>query len=380
MKDKWDKTELLVFFPIMILIGKIIRWTILKSVLVDMSIGNGMISNIVEGNVFFSILSNSGGANPTGNSVFLFSIINIFKLTTTIEFEVYISIIWNFLLVYLLIKTKDEFTDMQFFFLNVSVIVLNIWCFCLSKEPVQMLFFLFISLILINKKLNSKSKYILSILIILLAVLFYRTYYILIIFFFILTYLVCEYFLFKLERINKKTIILLLVILAFTYFIMLNILSIIDIESYNELIYVRTRSGIANTQMINIFKSTNLLLFSLDYFIMIIRMMFPIELLPLGIKYFPYVLYQLLVSYFLIDSFSNIKKTSKSRKIAIYMFIAFLLASATFEPDFGSWIRHEASTFPIFLIICGALESKDKGEICNENIVDKNYKKTYSSI
>ena len=172
MKDKWDKTELLVFFPIMILIGKIIRWTILKSVLVDMSIGNGMISNIVEGNVFFSILSNSGGANPTGNSVFLYSIINIFKLTTTIEFEVYISIIWNFLLVYLLIKTKDEFTDMQFFFLNVSVIVLNIWCFCLSKEPVQMLFFLFISLILINKKLNSKSKYILSILIILLAVLF----------------------------------------------------------------------------------------------------------------------------------------------------------------------------------------------------------------
>ena len=36
---------------------------------------------------------------------------------------------------------------------------------------------------------------------------------------------------------------------------------------------------------------------------------------------------------------------------ALYLSLAFLLCSAAFEPDFGSWIRHEGITLPVLLLI-----------------------------
>lgn len=366
MNKKWNKNLLFLFIPLMIILGKIIRWTVLKSVLVDMSIGNGMIVNIVNGNTCFSMLSKASGADPTGNSVALFSLINFLNLKTTVEFEIFITVVWNFILILLISKSKKTFNTLEFMFLIVSVAVLNIWDFCLAKEPVQMLFFLFIALVLMSNKLSNKNKYILTIFIILLSVLFYRIYYILIIGFFVVVYLICEKFLLKTNKINKKTVFKLLIILAFVYFIMLNIIKGIDIASYDELIRVRTRSGQAHTQMVNIFKSTNLVLFSIDYFIMIIRMMFPIELLIMGVKYIPYVFYQILVSYFMINNFVSIKKISATKKIAVYLYIAFLLASATFEPDFGSWVRHEAATIPVLLILSNVIEVKDKEVLLDE--------------
>ena len=46
-KSKFNINLVVGLFPILILLGKIVRWTILKSVLVDMSIGNGMINRIL---------------------------------------------------------------------------------------------------------------------------------------------------------------------------------------------------------------------------------------------------------------------------------------------------------------------------------------------
>ena len=43
----------------------------------------------------------------------------------------------------------------------------------------------------------------------------------------------------------------------------------------------------------------------------------------------------------------------------MYIYYAFLLGSATFEPDFGSWIRHEAVLFPILLILMDAIKEKE---------------------
>ena len=131
---------------------------------------------------------------------------------------------------------------------------------------------------------------------------------------------------------------------------------------YSELIRVRTRSSTAASDMRNIFKSTNLLIFSFDYLIMLLRMMFPIELLRLGIKYVPYVLYQVIITYFVIKNIKSIKSNGKIKNIALYLYIGFLFASATFEPDFGSWVRHEAVLFPILLIFAD-IKRKDKESI-----------------
>ena len=148
---------------------------------------------------------------------------------------------------------------------------------------------------------------------------------------------------------------------------MLNAIKVIDMESFNELIRVRTRLGEASTQMLNIFKSENLAIFSLDYLIMILRMLFPVELIPMGIKYWPYVFYQVLISCFLIKAIVNMKKQSKSTNLALYLYIAFLLASGTFEPDFGSWVRHEAAIIPVLLVMEGIIIPKEKKEISYEN-------------
>ena len=359
----------LVLFPIMIFAGKLIRWTILKSVLVDMSIGNGMISQIISGTTQFVFLSEVGMADAAGNSAAIFSAINFFGLTTTVQFEIYISIIWNIILIALLLKSKKHLSLPQFLFWMTSIAVLNIWDFCLAKEPLQMIFFLVMMLIICSKKLSEHAKLIGIIITLLLSVLTYRVYYILIVAFLIIVGLVCKKWLLKLKKIKVKHIIILLIILAGSYFVMLNAIKVIDMESFNELMRVRTRLGPANTQMLNIFKSENLAIFSLDYLIMILRMLFPVELIPMGIKYWPYVFYQILISYFLIKAIINMKKQSKSTNLALYLYISFLLASGTFEPDFGSWVRHEAAIIPVLLIMAGIIIPKEKKKVgdINEN-------------
>lgn len=370
MNKKYNKDLLIILLPIMVLFGKIIRWTILKSVLVDMSIGNGMISKVVNGTGWFTSLADTGVSDAAGNASIFFRIINIFGLTTTVQFEIYITILWNMLIIYLIIKSRKILNLSQFIFLITSIAVLNIWDFCLAKEPLQMAFFLIMALIIVNKKFNIKLKYFFTFLVLLITVLYYRVYYILIIAFLLIIPLVCKKWLLKLKKVRKKDVAFLLIFLAVVYFCMLNVIKIIDGESFNELIRVRTRTGVAATQMLNIFKSTNLFLFSLDYLIMIVRMLFPIELVPMGVKYWPYVFYQVLISFFLIKSILNIKQNSKSEDLALYLYMAFLLASATFEPDFGSWVRHEAAIFPVLLIMTKILEVKDKesGTFKNEEI------------
>ena len=66
-KKLYNINLFLVLFPIMIFAGKLIRWTILKSVLVDMSIGNGMISQIISGTTQFVFLSEVGMADAAGS-------------------------------------------------------------------------------------------------------------------------------------------------------------------------------------------------------------------------------------------------------------------------------------------------------------------------
>lgn len=37
--------------------------------------------------------------------------------------------------------------------------------------------------------------------------------------------------------------------------------------------------------------------------------------------------------------------------LAISVFLGYVLASVLFEPDFGSWVRHEAATFPVLHLL-----------------------------
>lgn len=69
--------------------------------------------------------------------------------------------------------------------------------------------------------------------------------------------------------------------------------------------------------------------------------MFPIELLVKGIKYFPYVVFQI----WFTKKLWNWKIIKNDKVILLY---SFILISGVFEPDFGSFLRH---IVPYFIII-----------------------------
>ena len=138
---------------------------------------------------------------------------------------------------------------------------------------------------------------------------------------------------------------------------------------------------------------------TLDYFVKIFRLAFPIELLiKAKPTYIITIAYQSLLLLFLYNAFKNRNKNSiedmeednvdevnsfiedadyeeneenenederdsknvaaletrdriDTRTIALYTYLAFLLCSAMFEPDFGSWLRHQSVAFPIIIYI-----------------------------
>lgn len=350
-------------FLILVAVGKIIRYTIMKNVLVNSGIGHHFIYPILYGTGGITLFdSDSMTGDAGGNAVVIFRAINFLKINTYEGWELYISIIWNIILFGLLLGVKRELNLKQFIFIGLSIIVLNIFDFTLAKEPIQMLYFIAIYYVLCLDNKSEKFKYILTIGIIAFSAISFRTYYFLIIMFMVLVQVLFNAFIIKKEKVKVKDIIIMLLIIVGFYFIFLNIMKVMMPTEYNELIRVRTRLSTAASDMRNIFKSTNLLIFSFDYLIMLLRMMFPIELLRLGVKYIPYVLYQLIITYFVVRNIRNIKNNGRIKNIALYLYIGFLFASATFEPDFGSWVRHEAVLFPIILIL------SDTNKVVNNNI------------
>ena len=347
-------------FLILVAVGKIIRYTIMKNVLVNSGIGHHFIYPILYGTGGITLFdSDSMTGDAGGNAVVIFRAINFFKINNYESWELYISVIWNIILFGLLLGVKKILNLKQFVFIGLSIIVLNIFDFTLAKEPIQMLYFIAIYYVLCLNNKSVKFKYILTIGIIAFSAISFRIYYFLIIMFMVLVQVLFNVFIIKKEKVKIKDIIIMLLVIVGFYFIFLNIMKVIMPTEYNELIRVRTRSSTAASDMRNIFKSTNLLIFSFDYLIMLLRMMFPIELLRLGIKYVPYVLYQVIITYFVIKNIKSIKSNGKIKNIALYLYIGFLFASATFEPDFGSWVRHEAVLFPILLILAD-IKRKDK--------------------
>lgn len=345
------------FIPL-IVIGKIIRHTIMKEVLVDTGIGHHFIFSILYGNNDFAFFGDSGVAEAGGNTIVIFRILNLFKLSTYIEFEIYISIIWNIILFFLFTRIKRKLSLAQAIFVMLSIIVLNIFDFTLAKEPIQMLYFIAIYLVLMSNKLSDRLKNVFSIGMIVIASMTFRSYYILIAFFVICNQILCTKGIIKNKNIKFKTIIKLILCLGIIYFIFLNACQVLSPDIYTELIRVRTRESMALSDMRNILPTTNLIYFTLDYLIMLVRMVVPIELLPLGIKYWPYVIYQIMITYFIVQAVRNMKNNSKIKNMALFIYLGFLFGSATFEPDFGSWVRHEAVVFPILLLLADSITGK----------------------
>ena len=119
----------------------------------------------------------------------------------------------------------------------------------------------------------------------------------------------------------------------------------------------------ANTVILNpIVVNSNYAIFMFDYVIAAFRMMFPVELLIKSPVYAPFVVYQLFILYYYIGTLKKIKNLNNNMIIVLSCFTAYLLGSFIFEPDFGSWVRHEAATFPILQMMAFKNEEFEKKE------------------
>ena len=350
ISKKLDKKIIYILFPIIIVIAKIIRYTIMKETLVDRGIGHTFVNNI-NNNVF--------NARTTGESLtaIFFDVINIFSLNTYIQFEIFITVIWNLILFFIIFKFNKKLSLFQALFIIASIAVLNIFDFCLAKEPLQMLFFIAIYLVICSNKEKMKPilKVFLVCFIFLLIAIILREYYILMAFFFVILYVIYT----VLRNINIKNYkyliaitCIILVVLSFLIFS-----SIFMPKHYKKLERVKLNVSEATTDIhsvVELIDNPNEVTLLIDYIITFIRLLFPFELLSLGFKYWPYVFYQLMITYYVIKSIIYLKKNDENTNIALLAYLAFLIGSSMFEPDFGSWIRHEAVFCPILFIICGA--------------------------
>ena len=339
---KWkkiNKSIIYFIFPVLILIGKIVRYTLMKNVLVDAGIGHLYLYDILYGDSKIHLLSSDSiSSHSSGNAIVIFRLLNFGGLTNYTQFEIFISIIWNIILLVLIFSIKDKLSLKEFIFLALSVIVLN-------------LYFLIIFYILNSGKKSGIKKYYLVIGVIVFAAISFRVYYFLIVLFMIVIHILFKVFILNKKKVKTKDIIFILLIIGLTYFLFLNYMKTAMPTEYRELLRVRLRASAARSDMRSIFMSRDLVIFTIDYLIMIVRMLFPVELFILGVKYIPYIIYQLIITFYVIKGIKNVKKNSHNKNIALYVYLGFVFASATFEPDFGSWVRHETVAFPVMVII-----------------------------
>jgi hypothetical protein len=132
------------------------------------------------------------------------------------------------------------------------------------------------------------------------------------------------------------------------------ILQFISRDNYISILYARLEINIQReaivdaSTMINdlLGPNTNYIMFIGNYIINIFRVMVPVELLLKSIKYIPFIVYQIFITYQIIKSCTKINDNSI---LWIITTISFMMISVIFEPDFGSFIRHESALILILL-------------------------------
>ena len=363
------KQSVLIIMLLCIILGKIIRYTVMYNTLVIPGIGWQLVDIVNSGTSQFGFTfsgteMNDAASNATQNACFIFSKLNILKLADTYYgYEILITVVFNILILILFNKLRSLYNLKESMFIFASVVVLNIFDFCLAKEPVQMLYFILMFYILLNNKMKDHTKLFFVFCAYLLSAVSYRNYYVLMALFLLYCYFALNLILVKTEKVKSWHILLFIAGLFTFHLIFMSAVKNIMPSNYTELIRVRFRGESGASTIYTLFKSTQPLLFSLDYLLVILRMLVPVELLVMGPKYAIFAIYQIVITIIVIKNLRNYNNISKTRRIALAIYLAFLLGSATFEPDFGSWVRHEAVVFPIYLILAGFKVEADENEI-----------------
>ena len=290
----------------------------------------------------------------------VFSYLNFLNLTTIAEWHIILGLLFSFVFLILILDAREPTTSESFYLFAVFGL-LEIFVFTISKDLCQ--FCIYCIIVLCYRFFrDSKNLPVLgTALVLAVEALLFRTYYGLIaILFVLLITLFRVYGMGRDVEANKKLLCIVVLVLVTVFFVMFFTFHFAE-TYYDKIASVRistndTRidSEDAVTMINNLFRPEEVtespLILYVNYLINAIRMLFPFELLIKGVMYIPFCIYQLFTTCYMIRALAKAIVTGNWELcffLAVYL--AYFSVSVMFEPDFGSWVRHEASAFPIMI-------------------------------
>lgn len=304
-----------------------------------------------------------------------FSKINVFNFTTLLQWSIFVGIIFNFIMVVALAKVKG-LDFMQSIFTLMCVGLCNIYVFNLGKDIIQFVFFAMCFLIIYIDIIPNWIKVAGCALVFYWESTFFRNYYIIISAFTIGAYLIISVIRRNKIKFNFKRLVFVLAMLYLLMYIFLNIARVAMPGEYNDILHCKDGVEImeATTALNdNIEFGSDINLYMLNYIINSFRMLFPIELMTGGVFYLPFLVFQVFLLFYMYKNIRNIHCISEKNVIALCVFIAFFMGSVLFEPDFGSFARHEAAAFPIIILFAldnsGIWQHKEKEDTQEARVV-----------
>lgn len=282
----------------------------------------------------------------------LFAKLNVFGFTTLLEWSLLIGVIFNIVLIVAFVRIKG-LDFLQCMFTLMCVGLCNIYVFNLGKDIIQFSLFLICFIIIIIGNFPNWIKVAGCALVFYWESTFFRNYYIIMAAFTVGIYAIIKIVRMKKVKLNGKKCLFILLILYLMMYLFLNIARIAMPEEYNDILTCKsgTEVMVASTMIYDeIEYGANINLYMLNYIINSVRMLFPVELLAGGVFYIPFLAFQVLLLYYMYKNIRNIHRISENNVIALSVFIAFFMGSVLFEPDFGSFARHEAAAFPVIIL------------------------------
>ena len=282
----------------------------------------------------------------------VFNFLNIFGLSDIKAWGYLISIIFLPVIIFGIAQNK-EYNNFQLIFIISSIALLNIYVFGLSKDIIQFTYFLAIFFVLKSSKLSNLKKVILICFILLYEALNFRVYYAIMAMLVVTIYYIYLTFI-NGKKVNKRTFKKIILIAFLAFFLETFVVQLISSENYDSILNARysvnifRQDGTDSNTLINdlLGRNTNYFIFMGNYFINAIRLMFPIELFLKGPKQGIFAIYQIFISICLIRA---CRKINIKNCLWIITVISFFMISFIFEPDFGSFVRHETAMFLILL-------------------------------
>ncbi|KAB7789601.1 hypothetical protein [Bifidobacterium leontopitheci] len=329
-----------------------------------------------DNNRILSMVNGTAGDAAWGGSyevaAGLFQKINVFHLETMKDWSTCLGCIFTLFVMIVLVES-DSPDLLQGLFTLATVGLLNIYIFNIGKDIIQFAFFFAVYMVLVIPIHHPWIKLAGSAAILYYESTFFRQYYVLIAALVIAVYIILTYFRRK-KKLSWGSAFAIIGLLFLTIYAVMVASSVAMKDEYTTIIGLRAgyentfgedNGGNMTTAIQNKIPGDGLPIFMVNYIINIFRMLIPIELVSNGIFYIPFFLFQCAVTAYVINLLRQINVIEDPKiHVALCVFIGYVLASVLFEPDFGSWTRHEAATFPVLMAL--VLNPYQKVPLTNE--------------